>query len=277
MRERWVLVGVVLALIVPEGSNGADERRAWIGAAVEVYNEHASDPLPFLSSRQVDDLLSGRVVRIRRRDVDGPEDRRAERVTGYALYELPRRRVWLAALDPAFRATDLLTEVRLRRDGDGGSLWYQHVDLPWPIADRHWVIELEKGLEVAERTEGFVWEQRWRLAADGPAIARRTLAEGRAAGLDERAMDEAVYLPLNLGSWTLFALTDELTLLAYRVSTVVGGNIPDGWIATFAMAQLEGLLRGVGRHALEVESSYDPAVEPIHGGDGRLLPALERR
>lgn len=280
LRTPWVLL--VLCAVHVLGSAGSaragavDEAdlRSWISTALEVYNERSDDPLPFLTTQQIDRLLDHEVVRIRRRDAPMQEssaDDRPERVTGFFLIHQPRIRVWLAALDPEFQATDMLTELRLEQDSDGGSLWYQHLDLPWPITDRHWVIRLWKNLPLSQSTEGFVWEQVWDLAENGPAIARRILREGRVPGLDEKTMDQAIYLPLNQGSWTLFALTEDITFLAYRVSTIVGGSIPDSWITTFAMAQLEGLLRGVEKHATEAYLHYDPQRTPIYGGDGVLI------
>jgi len=249
--------------------------RDLVTAAVEVYNERADDPLPFLTGDQVDRLVEGDVIRIRRRDPrieDGPE-----RVTGYVLVEHPRLDAWLAALDPEFPDNPMLTQARLDRE-PGRSVWYQHLSLPWPITDRHWVIEVVQDVELAAGTESFVWAHRWDLIDDGPALARRAVAAGRAGDLTAEDIEGAIYLPANEGAWILFSLDHDLTLLAYRVRTVVGGGIPDSWITTFAMAQLEGLLRQVEERAATAREDYDADRTPIHDGHGELIriPTTDR-
>lgn len=242
-----------------------------VPTALEVYNERADDPLPFLNPDQVADLVHGEIVRIRRRDPRQGEDA-PERVTGYMLLRRPRLAAWLAALDPDFPSTSMLTEVELSRDDAGRSSWYQHLSLPWPIADRHWVVGLHKDLEMARETEGFVWVHQWDLVEDGPRIAQETVAAGKAGDLTPKSIEKAIYLPSNEGAWILFALDADLTLLAYRVTTVVGGGIPDSWITTFAMAQLDGLLKEVDELAATSIQDYDPDVDPIFDGWGKLIP-----
>ena len=267
------LAGLVLLVVVlaPAYSVARDyDPRDLVSAALEVYNERVDDPLPFLTGEQVDRLVAGDVIRVRRRDPN--TDDAPERVTGFVLLHRPRIAVWLAALDPEFPANPLLTEKRLSKDDQGHSTWYQHVDLPWPLTDRHWVIDLGKDLDLARSTEGFVWVHRWSLAPDGRERARETLRAGL-GDLTLEDYDKAIYLPENEGAWILFALDEDLTLLAYRVRTVIGGGIPDSWIATFAMAQLEGLLREVDAMAENSVAEYDPATYPVYDGLGRLIPS----
>ena len=150
-------------------------------------------------------------------------------------------------------------------------MWYQHLSLPWPITDRHWVIEAVQDVDLAAGTESFVWAHRWDLIDGGPARARRAVAAGRAGDLTPGDIEGAIYLPANEGAWILFSLDHDLTLLAYRVRTVVGGGIPDSWITTFAMAQLEGLLRQVEDRAPTARADYDADRTPIHDGLGELI------
>lgn len=264
-----------MAVLGPGVAQAEPDLRPLLTASLEVYNELAPDPLPFLSGAQVDALVEGEVVRVRRRRSEREDVATTpERVTGYIVIREPRVRVWLASLDPSFQASSMLTEVRLSYDEAGGSQWYQHLSLPWPIADRHWVIDLGKRVELCEATEGLIWEQHWWLAENGPEIARRAVAAGRAGDLTLESIENAIYLPANDGAWILFAVTEDVTFLAYRVTSVVGGGIPDSWITTFAMAQLEGLLRKVEDHTQQAWRNYDPERYVIHGGDGRIIPRL---
>lgn len=276
-RTALAVCTALLMLGVALGARAQDYDPAdLVPTALEVYNERADDPLPFLTTDQVRDLVKGDVVRVRRKDPregdDGPE-----RVTGFMLLRKPRLATWLAALHPDFPRNSMLTEVRLMQDDAGHSMWYQHLSLPWPITDRHWVVALQKDLDMARATEGFVWVHEWDLVPRGEEIARETVAAGRAEGLTPASVAKAIYLPSNRGAWVLFALDEDLTLLAYRVTTVVGGGIPDSWITTFAMAQLEGLLREVDDLAATALEDYDPERTPIYDGLGALIPRQTTR
>jgi hypothetical protein len=249
----------------------ADRIRPVIPAAIEFFNERCEDPLPALTSDQVAELLEGEVVRIRRRPDRDAEDP-PERVTGYRLIRQPRAQVWVAALDPTFQASGLLSEARLGRNDDGTSLWHQYLSLPWPVTDRHWVIRVGTRTELAARTDDLIWEQFWELAPGGQDTARVSIARGDLEGITPESSKDAIYVPANEGSWILFRLEEDLTLVAYRIITRVGGSIPDSWIATFGMAQLSGVLDEVARHAGEVPAIYDPEVHPSIGGNGEPVP-----
>jgi hypothetical protein len=240
-----------------------------VAAALEVYNEFSNTPLPYLDSAQLERLSAHKIVRVRKKvPSESSEKGHREEVVGFRLIEAPRDRVWLAALDPDFEGSKLLTEVRLEQSDRGSSLWFQHIALPWPVSDRYWVIRIHKQLDLASETKGFVWQHSWDLAEDGAEIARRTVAEGHAEDLSVKSLDNAVYTPVNQGGWILFSLEVGRTLLAYRVSADVGGSIPESWIATFAMAQLDGLLQKVVQHTQTAWKEYDPSRYVIYDGNG---------
>jgi hypothetical protein len=278
---RSLLVASTVAMLVScavraDGGEGlptadADRMRPVVPAAIEYFNERSDDPLPSLTSEQIEALLDGDVVRFRRRPDRNLEDP-PERVTGYVLVPQPRAQVWIAALDPDFQASDMVSEKRLGRDESGWSLWHHYISLPWPVTDRQWVIRVRPRVELAEGTGGLVWEQMWELADGGEDIARASIAAGNLEGVTLETAKDAIYVPANEGSWVMFELEKGLTLVGYRVVARVGGSIPDSWIATFGMAQLTNVLEEVARYASEIPGSYDPDVHPILGGDGKPLP-----
>ena len=255
-------------LLAPED---AERIRPVIPAAIEYFNERAADPLPSLTGEQIEALLDGEVVRFRRRPNRNLEDP-PERVTGYVLVPHPRAQVWIAALDPEFQASDMLSEKRLGRDEEGYSIWHHYISLPWPVTDRQWVIRVGPRVELARETGDLVWEQLWELTADGERIAAESIAAGNLEGVTPESAKDAIYVPANEGSWVMFQLEEDLTLIGYRVMARVGGSIPDSWIASFGMSQLTNVLEGVSRHAAEVPALYDPDVHAIRGGDGEPLP-----
>jgi len=249
----------------------AERIRPVIPAAIEYFNDRTDDPLPSLTGEQIESLLSGEVVKFRRRPNRNLEDP-PERVTGYVLVPHPRAQVWVAALDPEFQASEMLSEKRLGRDEEGYSLWHHYISLPWPVTDRQWVIRVGPRVTLAEETEGLVWEQLWELVDGGEEIARESIAAGDLEGITTESSRDAIYVPANSGSWVMFRLEDGLTLVGYRVIARVGGSIPDSWIASFGMSQLTNVLEQISRHAAEVPAQYDPDDHAIRGGDGEPLP-----
>jgi hypothetical protein len=142
------------------------------------------------------------------------------------------------------------------------------------VRDRHWVIRIEKGIEIAEATDNLVWEQTWRLVEGGPEIALDVVNRGLAPGLDAGDARGARYLPANRGAWTVFDLGEEWSLVAYRLTFVLGGWIPDALAVRFAMSELEGALRTIAENASIMPSVYDPEKFTIWGGDGRPIERL---
>jgi hypothetical protein len=240
--------------------------------AIRFYDDHSADPLPMPSSKDMHKLLDGDVVKIRRREAGQDGGDPHYKVVGYLLVHQPQREVWLAALDPHEWTEDFYTAVRVSDDGHGNSTWYQHVSLPWPLADRHWMIDLHKGLEVARASNGLIWEHAWDLTPDGEARARALVAAGKVPGLTSDSIENAVYLPVNHGGWIVVRLDGHTTLLAYHVTTDVGGHIPESWIATYAMATLDGLLRDVAKIAATIDRHYRGDHQPIADGLGQPIP-----
>ena len=270
------LVFGLLALALPAAGDealsekSAQRMRPVIPAAINYYNERTDDPLPVLTTDQTEDLLEGKVVRIRRRPARGIEDP-PERVTGYRIVALPRDKVWVAALDPDFQATELLTEHLLSQDETGLSVWHQYLSLPWPISDRQWVIQVGIRRDLAAETGDLVWELTWDLEEAGEEFARASIAAGHMGEITPEIAEDAIYVPANEGSWVMFKLEDDITLIGYRIITRVGGSIPDSWITTFGMAQLAQVLNAVASHAAEISGIYDPTVHSIRGGDGQQI------
>ncbi|HMB68682.1 MAG TPA: hypothetical protein VKU85_05200 [bacterium] len=264
----------------------APEDRETVAAEIRrLFDLHAGSsayPLPQLEQDDMKALLEGELVRIRTKwtletgqDEKGEEEpRERHRVMAYRLYPGPRDVVWLSALDPHFLGNDRLSEARLETDGPS-SVWYQLMDPPWPVKNRHWVIDVTRPEAVVEASQGRVWELMWALKEDGERIALEVTAAGRVKDVPlERAL-KSRYLEENLGAWTMFELGDELTLVAYQVTIVMGGWVPDRLTARFAMGAVEDLMMSVSENTRKVTEHYDAEHEPIWGGDGVPLAPLK--
>lgn len=265
------LVAIVMAASATT-THGIDVAAATT-AAIARYNELVDPDLPELTPEELDALVAGDVLEFRRRapmtDSAGQTADRI-RMIGLVIVERPRILTWLAALDVGTRHAKRLTEHRIDGDEIGGSLWYQHIDLPWPVRDRHWVIRNQKNTRVTEAMDGRVWEHGWSLEPDGVDIAAALLGRGEIAHLSTATMGRAIYLPINRGAWTMFELDDRHTLVAAHVSTVLGGWIPDGWVASYVGRQFNSMLGALTERSDVIADQYNTDV-PVYTGAGEVI------
>ena len=245
-----------------------------VQAAMLRYNQSAETfPLPFLDSDDLVDLAEGEVViHMKRLPFPGGGEEDLEyRSIALRVVDEPREEVWLSALSPDLTDEGPVEEVPLTDVTKREYRVYQRITLPWPVKDRQWVIDVDVDTAVAERTEGMAWVQWWNLAPDGEAAAREALRDGLVPGLDGGDYDSAVYLPANMGAWIVMRLSDGQTLLAYELTLLMGGWIPDALGRRFARAQLEGLLDEVAESAPERARRYDARRRVIFDGWGNAI------
>jgi len=261
------------AILWARFAGASEDPGAEIRAAIARFDTAAHFPLPELSDRDVERLLKGKLVRIR----EVPEDRDLpQRVVGLQVMDHPKEQVWVAARDWHESALEEMIEADLGPTADHHDRWYQYLDLPVPFADRHWVIEVWDNHAVPEATGGAAWEHPWELTEGGEALALEAVREGRIPGMDEARFERAVYTPVNRGAWAVLSLGDDETLLVYHVTTVVGGNIPDGLVARYSLFTLGRLFDRIEDRFPSVLEHYDADHEPFPGGDGRPIPPFSQ-
>lgn len=229
----------------------------------------AVHPLPPLSAEQRARLGRAEVVKIVHHAADPNAPSRA---VGIALLKGGRDALWVASQDPHTTVDPSLTEFIVEQLSLDHALWYGHLDLPYPLTDRQWVVESENTHALASRG---CWEHRWSLVENGLERVRVAVATGERPITLER-VDAALFTPVNHGNWLMAPLADGRTLVAYQATSVVGGSIPDWLVLKLTMSRLETLLRD-----LEVRAStwapghYRAGHAPMYGGDGRPVPPLE--
>lgn len=192
-------------------------------------------------------LAAGQVVRTR------DEQPGADRVMGALWTPADRDALWVAILDDQhFDLVDGLIEEQLPGTGALRKLLYQHLDLPWPLDDRQWVIDLRSNTALYQATGGAVWERAW------------TLADNALAPKPDAA---ALWTTVNEGG---FLLVDAAggTLMLYQVRTEIGGSVPDDATTRWAWSTLEDLLRGVEIRAGKVPPHYVAGHAPLYRPDG---------
>lgn len=256
------------------GSWSVERLELFLANLFEFYNEQTELPLPSLSSEQIERLADGKAVHLIERDPrPGSPGETVDRVVGMRVIPLPREQVWIAALDPDVPISDLFHDVRLDEDGKGYSRWWVYLDLPWPLADRHWVADLWKNRDLSASAGGYVWEHRWDLAADGEAMAEDYVKAGGVPDIQASDLEAAIYLPVNRGGLVAAQLDEGHTLLIYNLSTVVGGFIPDRVVRAFSRQEVGRFLRDVELRAAEVLAHYTDDHERVFDGDGMPIPS----
>jgi hypothetical protein len=205
-----------------------------------------------------DEVAAGRIAK---RGTEGD----TALVLGVGVLHVPRDTAWLSLTDDHLSdEIDSLTEVALQGAWAAPKVLYQRLDLPWPFADRHWVIALANNSHLAAVSP--VWERSWTLRPGGLAEAR--------AHTDAARFDAAVAVSVNQGGWLLLPLSDGTTLGVYQARASLGGAIPDGAVDGYTRSSMDGLFAGVERNAARVRKRYGPGCSPQPGADGTAIPCF---
>lgn len=233
---------------------------AW-RAVTPVITQSGKLPLPTLSGADFDDIASGDIIK-QRAGKKGEVDRAIG--IGWLPYSVDA--VWVGVLDDVH--DDLvsgLTETWLPGTTADRKILYQHLDLPMPVSDRHWVIIIENTRALHAASNGGVWERTWDLDPRGDAA----LAEVPAGLVKDPA--SAIVTPVNDGGWYLVPAEGGV-LVVYQVRTVIGGNIPDELVVQYAMSTLDELITHVGELAARAPTHYRAGHYAITRPDGSAIP-----
>ena len=204
-----------------------------------------------LTRKDFEMIARGKVAKRRIREV-GPD-----RAMGAMWTPVSRNRVWISILDDVHdNLVSSLTEHRLGKSKDGNKLLYQHLDLPWPVQDRQWVIEITNNQEIIQHSNNQLWERSW------------DLAEPHLMPNPDR---EAVWVPVTTGSWLLLPVENG-TFVVYHARSAIGGRIPDEAVTRWALATLDEMMLHIAERAAKIDGHYTDIHEIIHGCDGKPIP-----
>ena len=207
-----------------------------------------------LTRKDFELIARGKVAKRRIRE-DGPD-----RAMGAMWTPVSRDRVWISILDDVHDTlVSSLTEHRLGKSKEGNKLLYQHLDLPWPVQDRQWVIEITNNRTLAQTTNNQLWERSWDLAK--PALM-------------PNPNREAVWVPVTTGSWLLFPV-EHGTFVVYHARSAIGGRIPDEAVTRWALATLDEMMIHIADRAATIDAHYTEPHEIIHGCDEKPIPRFE--
>lgn len=287
-RHSVLLPGLAAALALTANTAAADAPRASVERGLDEYRAYGHYELPAIPDGDIDRLAAGEPMVWQLRDLpdSGASETTSMGIVGARVIDAPRLLVWLSALggNSDYRAVRNKDEKAagksksktrvihsmLSMDDDGSYRRYQHVNLPWPFRDRHWVIYCEKNVAVADYTDDRVWEHTWVLEPDGLELVAAAHEEAPIDGLTEKMLERSIYLPSNRGSWIMIDLGDERTLLLTYMDVELGGTFPAGLVRRFTGKQLKSGLDMFGGLAERVAGEYDE-VPPIHDGNGAFI------
>ena len=257
-------------LLVGLGGESFGATPADIQAAMGDFNRSARYRLPRLGSAHLDALSAGQTVRVMDQPAEDPESPR--RASAFVVVPLPRTQVWVGCQDLHFTQSDLVQEVKVA-GSPPRTTWYGLLDLPRPIADRQWMVEVIDNAPLALATGDRAWEHAWSLTGD-PDQALALAQAGRLPGVDPNAVAEAVWTPVNQGAWIAIALSPEETLLGYHATSTVGGNLPEKLVLQWVHSGLERLLEGVVQRAREKVPVHYRAGHSgiVLGANGKPIP-----
>ena len=239
---------------------------AVIREKMSAYAPHASHPLPALTDEQLRRLLDGRVIKMRLPS----EGEAPDGAMAMVISELSRVELWLGSMDAEHFGTDeSLTIHHLPLQAGELFRWYGFVDLPAPVADRHFLIRTTINPSLPAASENTMWERSWALEPGFVDTMRPAVAAGEVAGLELKAYEAAVAVPVNFGAWIFIDLPDGRTLFGYHCATSLGGEIPDRLVTRYVFWGLEGLIARIIKSAQAMPTHYGAAHAPMTGGDGK--------
>ncbi len=185
------------------------------------------------------------------------------RVVAVGVVPQARAGAWLAVTQDLQPGQEGIVERRLSGHWAASpKQMYQRIDLPWPVADRHWVIEGRTNLALAA-AEPRVWERSWNLVPGA-------LAGARTGEPDVGAYDASVAVPRNEGGWILVEAGPTRTLAIYSVSVNLGGAVPEGAVSRWTESSVQGLYTTLATDARRYAARTGAACSQP-GGDGKAV------
>lgn len=217
---------------------------------------HAKLPPPTPSAAVLAEVSRGKVGRMKLPEAG---------VAAFGVLPASRELLWLSLTDDHLQDDVAELEERvLRGHWASPKTMYERIDLPWPFADRHWILVSENNGALAKASG--VWERAWHVDNSELAAAR--------AHTDPATFDAAQALPLSRGDWLLVTIDAGTTLAVYQSWTDLGGAIPAEAAASWARASLDDLYSSLLTHSTSVKRRYGPGCEPQPGPDGAPIPCF---
>lgn len=239
------LLTALLVLASPARAGEVEELLSSISAVQSLLTEPAE---AWLSAKVLAEALAGERPR-------GMYTRQGETVAwGVAVFDIPVADLWGALIDKPHHGERMaLLENRILEGTPRSTDWtiFQAVSMPM-VDDRWWVTHAWSNGPLYTKSGGQGWQSSFRDRHSDTAFM---------AGLDPDLAALGVPLAWLHGSWLLWELGPERTLVVYTVSSAPGGDIPNGMLSPFASSSVAKLM----------DQTATMAREHIPSCDGRFL------
>lgn len=261
-----------LAALLIIGLSGSAVGSEGIETLLADYQHATGVPVSGLDNRGLARLRSGEVIyrKVSVSERTDESESTSMRIIGYRLIDKPRETLWLSALAYDAGFSPRLTEHLLDVNDTGTAAWYQHLDMPWPLRDRHWVVQSEKNLALANDSDGQLWEHRWSLVPDAGQRITGLFEGGPIGDITPAKASKSVRLPLNNGAWMMASTSSSSTLVVVHATVDMGGIVPDSIVARQTRKNLSKMLRKIENDADTAWSNYTDRYL-IYRGDGTLI------
>jgi len=174
--------------------------------------------------------------------------------------------VWIAILDDAHNGlSERITEHQLSGSKPGKKKLYQHLSLPYPLADRHWVLNILTDIPLHKASNGAIWRRAWDLDPLGEAVF-----EGLNT-TDKALIQSGVWTPKNQGEWLILPV-GESSLVIYRGLFDIGGRVPASISQAVGSQSALDLFSKLGALAEKVPKHYTAEHGPILAPTGKNIP-----
>ncbi len=252
------LIGLSVALAA---ASGQDLTAAW--QSVTAGLAEARLPVPVLDDADFERIAAGEVVAQRVH-----EDNGIDRVIGVAWMDHSQDEAWLAFHDDAHMSSvSDLVEEQLAGTTPQHKVLYQHANLPMPLSDRHWVLNIENNPALFEATGGRAWERTWVLDPRGTA-ALADVPDGMCLNAS------AIWTPYNEGGYWLLPVSGG-TLMVYQVRFDAGGYIPDELVVRGTVAKMDEMMAGIDERADSLPTHYVAGHTLIERPNGTAVPLYQ--
>ena len=173
--------------------------------------------------------------------------------------------IWIAILDDAHNGlSERITEHQLKGSRPGHKFLYQHLSLPFPMSDRHWVLEIQTDTQIYALSGQKIWRRAWDLDARGEAFLSQLDANEKAL------IKDGVWTPENRGEWLILPQQGE-SLVIYRGVLDIGGKIPASISQAVSSQSALDLFNQLQDLANKVPAHYDKTHTPILGPSGKMI------
>ena len=182
------------------------------------------------------------------------------------LIEASPAAVWIAILDDDHNGlSDRITERELHPRQPGYKSLYQHLSLPYPLTDRHWIIEIQTDTQLYASSKQKIWRRGWDLDPRGEKALSQLAPD------DMSHIQTGVWTPANEGEWLVLPLASKC-LVIYRGRFDVGGRIPESIAQAVGSQGALDLFEQLQDLANEMPAHYRGSHPPILAPTGQQVP-----